>query len=161
MRDWLCQLAITSASCVGMLGATLGAGVSTLQGLHGLLIDSLESVRLVTASGSIATASEMENADLFWGMRGAGYNFGIVTSATYKVYNATNQGQVVNADFLFPPSSNRSVWEMLQSYDTTLPAQLAITIVVGANVTTREVSLFFSIDPYCQSVAHTELCRRP
>ena len=124
-----------------MLGATLGAGVGALQGLHGLLIDSLESVDLVTASGKLVTASEKENEDLFWGIRGAGYNFGIVTSATYRIYDATNQGQVVNADFLFSASQNRSVWEMLQSYDTTLPPELGLTVFVLPNGTSREVSL--------------------
>lgn len=115
--------------------------MSNLQGLRGLLVDSLVSVRLITASGTIVTASEKENADLFWGIRGAGYNFGIVTSATYKVYDATNHGQVVNGDFLFPASANQSVWQVLQSYDATLPAQLALTAFVLPNATSRAVSL--------------------
>lgn len=71
--------ATVSSSCVGIVGATLGAGLGTLQGLHGVLLDSLESVRLVTASGEIVTASQTHNSDLFWGIRGAGHNFGIVT----------------------------------------------------------------------------------
>ncbi|KAI4235936.1 MAG: hypothetical protein L6R40_006304 [Gallowayella cf. fulva] len=85
----------------------------------------------------IVTASEKEHADLFWGIRGAGYNFGIVTSATYKVYDATNRGQFVNADFLFPASANQSVWQILQAYDRTFPAQLALTAFVLPNATTR------------------------
>lgn len=132
--------ATASASCVGIVGATLGAGVGNLQGLHGLLIDSLLSVRLVTATGKIITASATENSDLFWGIRGAGYDFGIVTSATYRVYDATNQGQVVNADFLYPAPANQSVWQALQSYDETLPAGLALTAFVLPNVTSRQVS---------------------
>ncbi|KAI4161931.1 MAG: hypothetical protein LQ342_004497 [Letrouitia transgressa] len=119
------------------LRATLGAGLGKLQGLHGLLIDSLQSVRIITASGRIVTASEKENADLFWGVRGAGFNFGVVTSATYKVYEATSQGQVVNADFLYPAIANQSVWEALESFDTNLPSQLALTAFVLPNVTTR------------------------
>lgn len=125
---------------MGIVGATLGAGLGKLQGLHGLLIDSLQSVRIITASGRIVTASEKENADLFWGVRGAGFNFGVVTSATYKVYEATSQGQVVNADFLYPAIANQSVWEALESFDTNLPSQLALTAFVLPNVTTRSVS---------------------
>ena len=132
--------ATASASCVGIIGATLAAGVNNLQGLRGLLIDSLVSVRLVTATGRIVTASANENPSLFWALRGAGSNFGVVTSATYKIYNATNGGQVVNADFLYPASADRSVWKALESYDTSLPAQLALTAFVLANRTTREVS---------------------
>lgn len=68
-----------------MIGATIGAGVGPYQGLHGLVIDALLSVRLVTASGKIVMASEQEHEGLFWAVRGAGANFGIITSATYKV----------------------------------------------------------------------------
>ncbi|KAL8665054.1 MAG: hypothetical protein Q9202_002610 [Teloschistes flavicans] len=93
---------------------------------------------MVTASGDIVTASENENADLFWGIRGAGYNFGVVTSATYKVYDATNGGQVVNADFLYYAAANQSVWKALQTYDATLPAELALTAFVLANGTDRD-----------------------
>ena len=84
--------------------------------------------------------SATENPTLFWALRGAGSNFGVVTSATYKIYDATNGGQVVNADYLYPASANRSVWKALESYDSTLPAQLALTAFVLANGTAREVS---------------------
>ncbi|KAK8060366.1 hypothetical protein PG996_010296 [Apiospora saccharicola] len=49
-------------------------------------MDALLSVRLVTAAGAVVTASATENGDLFWALRGAGANFGIVTSATYRVF---------------------------------------------------------------------------
>lgn len=70
-----------------MVGATLGAGVGRYQGLHGLIIDSLISVRMVTAEGDIISVSAHEHADLFWGLRGAGMNFGIILSAKYQVYD--------------------------------------------------------------------------
>lgn len=124
---------------MGIIGSTLGAGVSSLQGHRGLLIDTLVSVRLITAAGNAITASEHENADLFWGIRGAGANFGIVTSATYEVFEATNQGQVLNTNFLYPASANRSIWEILQSFDNTLPSRLAINIAVGYDPTIRQV----------------------
>ena len=138
--------ATSSASCVGIVGSTIAAGVGNLQGLHGLLIDSLLSVRLVIASGKIVTASAKENSNLFWAVRGAGSNFGVVTSATYKVYESTNGGQVVNADFLYPAPTNRSVWQALETFDSKLPAELAITAFVLANGTERYVCL---LPPSC------------
>jgi fumiquinazoline A oxidase len=129
--DLFLTTAIGTATCVGMIGATLGGGVSTLQGAHGLLIDTLVSVRLVTAEGNAITVSAEENPDLFWGIRGAGHNFGIITSATYNIFDSTNAGQVLSADILYPSFANHSIWEALKSFDDELPAGLAINIVVA------------------------------
>lgn len=104
-----------------MIGATIGAGVGPFQDLHGLVIDALRSVRLVTASEDIVTASEADNPDLFWAVRGAGANFGIITSATYEIYDAPNNGNVIEADFSYPESTNASLWKLLESWDETYP----------------------------------------
>ena len=124
-----------------MVGATIGAGIGTLQGLHGLILDSLVSVRMVTASGDLITVSKTEHPDLFWALRGAGANFGIITSATYTIYDATNGGQVVNADFIFPPSANRSVFEFLKSLDESIPAPLSLQIQLSFSQTTKQVRI--------------------
>ncbi|KAH8799826.1 hypothetical protein F5884DRAFT_848014 [Xylogone sp. PMI_703] len=129
------QFLIGTATCVGMIGATIGAGVGPVQGELGLMIDALESVRMVTASGSIINVSKTENAELFWGIRGAGANFGIITSATYRVPNAINNGDVLNADFLFPAAANGSVWKFLQSVDDTLPSKMTLNFAVAYNQT--------------------------
>jgi FAD/FMN-containing dehydrogenase len=129
-----------SGSCVGMVGATLGGGIGRLQGLHGLILDALVSVEIVTAAGNLITASRQENAGLFWALRGTGANFGIITSATYTVYNATNGGQFFNADFAFLPSASTKYWEILQSFDETLPAALSLTTSVRYNATAGLVS---------------------
>jgi hypothetical protein len=63
----------------GLSGLTLGGGIGWLMRKHGLTIDQLLSVDLITADGEFVKASERENADLFWGVRGGGGNFGIVT----------------------------------------------------------------------------------
>lgn len=68
----------------GIGGLTLGGGIGHLMRKFGLTIDSLASVDLVTAEGEFLTASEDENADLFWALRGGGGNFGIVTSFEYR-----------------------------------------------------------------------------
>lgn len=104
------------------------------------MLDALQSVRLVTANASIINVSNTENADLFWGIRGAGFNFGIVMEATYNVYEATYHGLVMEGDLLFSASANRSIWETIKSYDETLPAKLSLTAAVSYNATLDEVS---------------------
>jgi len=122
-----------------MIGATVGAGVGPYQGLHGLIIDALLSVRMITASGDIVTASEDENEDLFWAVRGAGANFGIITSATYKVFDAPNNGLLVQADFIYNSSVNASLWELLQAWDETYPKEMGLTMEATYNHTSNQV----------------------
>ena len=70
----------------GIAGLTLGGGFGYLMGLHGYTIDNLISVEIVTADGQVLTASEAENQELFWGLRGGGGNFGIATSFEYSLH---------------------------------------------------------------------------
>ncbi|KAL2810520.1 hypothetical protein BJX63DRAFT_444698 [Aspergillus granulosus] len=132
------ELPLGSCECVGVVGATLGGGISSLQGIHGLLLDALQSVRVVTPSGTLVTASRTENADLFWALRGAGSNFGIVTSATYKIFDVVNDGLAMNADFVFPASANQSFFEIMRGFDDNLPKELAITGVAFFNRSSNE-----------------------
>jgi FAD/FMN-containing dehydrogenase len=69
----------------GLSGLTLGGGIGWLMRKHGLTIDQLVSVDLVTAEGELVRASRDENADLFWGVRGGGGNFGIVTEFEFRL----------------------------------------------------------------------------
>ncbi|MFF0338610.1 FAD-binding oxidoreductase [Kribbella sp. NPDC004875] len=85
-------------SHTGVGGLTLGGGMGWLSRMHGLSIDNLESVQIVTADGSILRASTDENADLFWAVRGGGGNFGVVTEFEFRLHQA---GPIVNYGIAF------------------------------------------------------------
>lgn len=121
--------------CVGLIGATLGAGIGIGTGLYGLGIDSLKSVRLVTATGDTVTVSDSEHPDLFWALRGAGANFGIVTEATFELQNQENDGNTVIASFTFTSASNQSVIELYKSFDDRLPPELSLQLAMEYNAT--------------------------
>lgn len=95
----------------GIAGLTLGGGIGWLQRKHGLTIDQLLSVDLVTADGDFVKASEVENADLFWGLRGGGGNFGIVTEFEFRLHPV---GPIVYAGPIFWPMKQAP--ELLRFY---------------------------------------------
>lgn len=75
-----------TVSHTGVAGLTLGGGIGWLMRKHGLTIDSLRAVELVTADGDLVRASEDDEPDLFWAVRGAGANFGVVTRFEFDLH---------------------------------------------------------------------------
>ena len=110
---------------VGIAGLTLGGGIGYLVRKHGLAIDSLRSVEVVTADGRIVNASPDENQDLFWAIRGGGGNFGIVTRFTYRLHEV---GMTYGGGLILPAS--RAVIRGLMDYAAQAPRELSIIAFV-------------------------------
>ena len=100
-----------TVSTVGVAGFTLGGGSGWLARKHGLALDNLRGVEVVTADGEIRRADEEENADLFWALRGGSGNFGVVTSFEYDLHPV---GPEVLAGQIFYPFERAS--ELLRFY---------------------------------------------
>ena len=111
----------------GVAGLTLGGGIGWLQRKHGLTIDQLLSVDLVTADGEFVKASETENPDLFWGLRGGGGNFGIVTEFEFRLHPV---GPIVFAGPIFwPMEKAEEVLRFYRDWSADAPDEL-MTIVI-------------------------------
>lgn len=119
----------------------MGGGIGYLEGTFGLVIDSLVSARLITARGDLIEVSESLNPDLFWAIRGAGTNFGIITSAVYKLTKPVNDGQVFYADLIYGASQKSDYFNAMQTFNDNMPSQLGFSSALFWNTTTNEVSM--------------------
>jgi FAD/FMN-containing dehydrogenase len=108
-------------STTGIGGLTLGGGIGHLTRGFGLSIDNLVSADVVTADGRFLVASEKENQDLFWALRGGGGNFGVVTSFEYRLHPVKD---VFVGLFLFELSAARQVLEFYRQYIATAPEEM-------------------------------------
>jgi FAD/FMN-containing dehydrogenase len=108
-------------STTGIAGLTLGGGLGWLMGKHGLSCDNLLSVDMVTADGQFLTASPSEHPDLFWGLRGGGGNFGVVTSFEYRVHPV---GPVLAGMVLHPMAKAKEVLRFYREYARSAPDEL-------------------------------------
>jgi hypothetical protein len=114
-------------STAGIAGLTLGGGWGYLARKYGLACDNLLSIDLVTADGQFLTARAAENADLFWGLRGGGGNFGVVTSFEYQLHSV---GPVFAGIVAYPIQKAKTVLELFRQVTSAAPDELACDIVL-------------------------------
>lgn len=100
---------------------------------------------MILASGASITASEYENRDLFWAMKGAGSNLGAVVSLTYKVYESPNAGQVMSADMTFPSPQNRTLFEFSKSWVGRQPKELSIVYSIVFDSASRQFLVIINV----------------
>ena len=117
-----------TARPTGVAGLTLGGGHGFLMRRFGLACDNLLSVDVVTAGGKLITASTTENADLFWGVRGSGWNFGMVTSLRYRLHPLT---QVLGGLLVYPMDKAREVFRLYREVNRTAPDELSAFAVLA------------------------------
>jgi FAD/FMN-containing dehydrogenase len=115
-------------SSTGIAGLTLGGGQGWLMRTHGLACDNLLAVDLVTAEGECVTASATENPELFWGVRGGGGNFGVVTAFTYQLHPVGPT--VFGGLLLYPLTAAREVLRLFREVMDTAPDAFAATAVL-------------------------------
>ena len=109
-------------STTGVGGLTLGGGLGWLMGKHGMAVDSLRAVELVTAAGEVVRASADEHPDLFWALRGGGGNFGV---ATWLEYDLHPVGPTVTGGLVAHPfAAARDVLRFYRDFTTSLPDEL-------------------------------------
>jgi FAD/FMN-containing dehydrogenase len=111
------HVATGTCNSVGAVGACLGGGVGRMQGLYGLGIDNMISARIIPATGKAITVSAKENPDLWWGLRGAGHGFGIVSSLTIKTHPQINDGMHWLSTLVFTPDKIDAISEAINGLD--------------------------------------------
>jgi FAD/FMN-containing dehydrogenase len=116
-------------SSTGVGGLTLGGGIGWLHRKHGLTSDNLLSAEIVTADGEIVVASDTDNEELFWALRGGGGNFGVATSFTFRLHPV----DVILGGFLLFPRDRAK--ELIEAYDRFVdgcPDELTTSLMMTA-----------------------------
>ena len=123
----VCPVGVIGHTGIG--GLTLGGGVGRLQRHFGLTIDNLRAVELVTADGRMVRASESEEPGLFWGIRGAGANFGVVTAFEFGLHQF---GPLLHRGLrIYPAAQVHDVWAMVRDYAAIAPDEVAMILAIG------------------------------
>ena len=116
-----------SSPDVGAVGYTLGGGMGWLARKYGLSTDSVNRFELITADGQMVNASATENADLFWGLRGGGGNFGVVTGMEIQLYPVTT---IYGGNLFYPIHKAKEVYSHYRRWIATAPDQLTSSVVL-------------------------------
>ena len=115
-------------STTGVGGLTLGGGFGWISRKHGLTVDNLISADVVTADGEFVKASANDNADLFWGIRGGGGNFGVVTSFEFQAHPVGPE--VLSGMIVHPFSDARAVLHKYREFAAQAPEELTVWVVM-------------------------------
>src|SRR5919109_1642812 len=126
----------------GVAGLTLGGGVGRLARKYGLACDNVLSIELVTADGQLLRASDTENSDLFWGMRGAGANFGVATSFEFQLH-PVGPG-VLGGVLIHPLDKAKEALKFYFEYSRSAPDELSVDAFF---LTSPEGDPVFAISP--------------
>lgn len=111
-------------SKTGIAGLTLGGGLGWLMGKHGLACDNLIGAEVVTAEGKTVQVSETENADLLWGLRGGGGNFGIVTEFRYRLHALA---PTIGGLLIYPLEKSKEVLRLFREATQQCPDELVVS----------------------------------
>ena len=126
-----------TVSHTGAAGLTLGGGFGRLARVHATACDNLRTVDIVTADGKLQEASPAENPDLFWGLRGGGGNFGVVTSFEYRLFPF--DGQVYGGHLVFPFANARNMLRGFGELSEDAPDALWTEINLGVTASRERV----------------------
>ena len=124
---------VTTAGTVshtGVGGLSLGGGFGRLARKHGLTLDNIKSVDIVTADGQLRHASADENPDLFWGIRGGGGNFGIVTSFEFGLHEMDRT--VIAGDIVFPADRFKEVMHFYADHCQSAADEVSLDLIASA-----------------------------
>lgn len=124
---------VTTAGTVshtGVGGLSLGGGFGRLARKYGLTLDNIKSVDIVTADGAVRHASADENPDLFWGIRGGGGNFGVVTMFEFGLHEMDRT--VIGGDVVFSPDRAREILRFYAEYSQEAPDELSLDLIMSA-----------------------------
>ncbi|KAJ5063502.1 hypothetical protein J3E74DRAFT_446081 [Bipolaris maydis] len=174
------QTMTTACACVGYISPILGGGHGWNQGRYGLAADQLVSARMVLANGTAITVSEDSNPDLFWAIRGAGHNFGIVTQAEIKIYDRNPGLENWTVDVLsFTHDKMESVVGIVNTWlespnrpveldhyimfyfdpkiDTTNPVVVVFVIYQGTTIPTQYTEPLYALSPTTSTSGQPDL----
>lgn len=115
-------------STTGVAGLTLGGGFGWLSRKYGMTVDNLISADVVTADGQKVRASETENSDLFWGIRGGGGNFGVVTNFEFQLFPFGPD--VLTGLIVFPFEQAKDVLSKYRDFIKTISDDLSVWVVL-------------------------------
>ncbi|KAK1828710.1 hypothetical protein QBC39DRAFT_219318, partial [Podospora conica] len=132
------QTATALGQCIGITGSGIGGGLGPLMGVYGLGLDQFVGFRVVLANGTAVTADATTNPDLFWALRGAGHNFGIITEVKLRIHDRKGASDWSYRQLEFSGDKVEAVFDAINNKFATQPGHL-----------THDVSIFQGEEDVC------------